>query len=267
MEIDFYFFSHNEKLPLGAVEKIIARDSKFGKVWYNSGNLPNGRFFMAKEALDRNHHKEIPRSEIKAVIFDLGGVLAGNEWPLIYQKLEEDLGVSQEKAREVIWSLFGKLSVGEISEPEFWHQFEVETESKLPEGYADMFWRQTYTDWSKDDKEVWEILEQIKTSGLKTALLSNIIDTHASANEMMGRLEKGGFDVVIWSSEVGLRKPDPRIYQLMLEKLGFSPQECIFIDDQEKNILAAQEIGIHGIHFQSAEQLNEELGNLGILSS
>lgn len=53
-----------------------------------------------------------------------------------------------------------------------------------------------------------------------------------------------GFSPLILSHQVGLSKPDPRIYELMLQQLGFSANECIFVDDMEKNLLPAKQMGI-----------------------
>jgi epoxide hydrolase-like predicted phosphatase len=65
------------------------------------------------------------------------------------------------------------------------------------------------------------------------------------------------FDVVIFSAEVRLAKPDPRIYQLMLDKLGVQAAEAIFIDDFQENIDAAQALGIHGVHFENSLQARQ----------
>jgi 2-haloacid dehalogenase len=67
------------------------------------------------------------------------------------------------------------------------------------------------------------------------------------------------FEYILVSGEVGLVKPDPAIYRLMLEKIGRPAEECLFIDDSLKNITAAQQLGFDVIHFQSPAQLENEL--------
>jgi putative hydrolase of the HAD superfamily len=69
----------------------------------------------------------------------------------------------------------------------------------------------------------------------------------------------GAFDHIIASCDVKLIKPDPRIYQLTLERLDCRPDEAVFIDDRPVNVVAAEELGIHGIMYQSREQ---SLGDL-----
>ncbi len=73
------------------------------------------------------------------------------------------------------------------------------------------------------------------------------------------------FDGAVVSGEVRLAKPDPRIYQLALERAGRTAQECVFIDDVEANVAAAAALGIDAIRFESAHQLAGELSRRGIL--
>jgi putative hydrolase of the HAD superfamily len=67
------------------------------------------------------------------------------------------------------------------------------------------------------------------------------------------------FELVVDSAFVGLRKPEPEIYALTLERLGLPAQACAFLDDLEVNVDAARAAGMHGIHFQDTEQAIREL--------
>jgi FMN phosphatase YigB (HAD superfamily) len=88
---------------------------------------------------------------------------------------------------------------------------------------------------------------------LKTALCSNFSDVlRQHINERWGIADL--FDVTVISSEVGLIKPEPGIYHLTLDKLGVQPGEAILVDDQEKNILGARAIGMHGIVFENTDE-------------
>jgi putative hydrolase of the HAD superfamily len=87
---------------------------------------------------------------------------------------------------------------------------------------------------------------QIRAAGYKTAMLTNI----SRDGERMWRTiipAEDLFDVVVDSSKVGLRKPDPRIYQLTCERLGVTPDRCVFIDDLSCNVDAGRELGMHVI--------------------
>ena len=91
-----------------------------------------------------------------------------------------------------------------------------------------------------------DAVRQVKEAGYKTALLTNI----SRDGEAMWRgliPVDDLFDIVIDSSKVGLRKPDPRIYELTCERLGVSPDRCMFIDDLACNVEAAAQLGMHTI--------------------
>ena len=63
-------------------------------------------------------------------------------------------------------------------------------------------------------------------------------------------------DGVLFSYEVKLVKPEPEIYQTLLEKYRLRPEECVFMDDNEKNVVAARKAGMYAIHFKNKEQLS-----------
>lgn len=67
------------------------------------------------------------------------------------------------------------------------------------------------------------------------------------------------FNPVLISYEIGASKPDPRAYQILLDRLKIAPDQCIFIDDRIENVEAACALGIHGILYQSPAQLKKEL--------
>ena len=75
------------------------------------------------------------------------------------------------------------------------------------------------------------------------------------------------FRGILVSGEVGLIKPDPRIFKLLIERFGIDPQHAVYFDDVEANIAAARPFGIHAIHFTTPARLREELVALGLLSS
>ena len=74
------------------------------------------------------------------------------------------------------------------------------------------------------------------------------------------------FDGIVTSGECGLRKPDPQIFEYLLDTYGLEPEECIFIDDKRSSIHAAEHLGITGIVFDDPERVRNELKILGVLS-
>ncbi|MEU8268513.1 HAD family phosphatase [Sphaerisporangium sp. NPDC049002] len=95
---------------------------------------------------------------------------------------------------------------------------------------------------------MYEMLRAARAAGLSTCLLSNSWGDHY--------LRDGWddyFDQVVISGEVGMRKPEPRIFHHALGLVGLRPQECVFIDDIEANIVAARSLGIVGLHHRDAD--------------
>jgi epoxide hydrolase-like predicted phosphatase len=92
----------------------------------------------------------------------------------------------------------------------------------------------------------------------KTALLSNAWDDLRLVIEQRWRIADA-FDEIFISAEVGLAKPDPRLYQLVLDRMNIEPGEAVFVDDFLENIEAAQAVGMRGIRFRSREQALEEV--------
>jgi putative hydrolase of the HAD superfamily len=89
-----------------------------------------------------------------------------------------------------------------------------------------------------------DLVKALRRAGLRTALLSNSWGNGDYPRHLFPEL----FDVVVISAEVGMRKPEERIFRHTAELLGLQPRECVFIDDVEANILAAQAIGLEAVH-------------------
>lgn len=98
------------------------------------------------------------------------------------------------------------------------------------------------------------LVRRAKAAGIQTALLSN-----SWGNTYPDHLFDGMFDVVVISGEVGMRKPEPEIFQYTLAKLDLPAATCVFVDDIRVNVDSAVQLGLVGIHHQSYEQTAQEL--------
>jgi putative hydrolase of the HAD superfamily len=112
----------------------------------------------------------------------------------------------------------------------------------------------------KTHVDVVDFANSLKEKGLKIGVLSNTIPGHINITRPMHVFD--GFDELIFSYEVGLEKPDPKIYQLALDRLGIKAEEAIFIDDKSMYVDAAKAVGINGIVFTNLNQLKSDLNNL-----
>lgn len=205
---------------------------------------------------------------IKAVIFDFGSVLVGNEWWVIYKKIAQELNISEEKVKEIKRPLLGKWGIGEIDEEKFWEEFEKQAGIKINRKFTKDLWFRTYRDNTKDINESWEILAELKAQKVDLALITNIIPPHVRANEETGRINKLkdlGFEVLVMSCKVGVCKPDPQIYKITLRELNLPAKACLFVDNILDNIEAVKKLGMKGIHFQTPEKLREDLTKIGLL--
>jgi len=151
------------------------------------------------------------------------------------------------------------VQTGKIDEKEMLRRFFSSVNMDLPEDYETLWTKKLKEKW-KINEEVIDIAKSLKKHGYKIVLLSNIEPSVADLGE-----KKGGFDCfspVILSFEVGMRKPDERIYKLTLDKIGLKGEECVFIDNAEKNLEPAKKLGIHTIHFKNAKQLRKDLSKV-----
>ena len=108
------------------------------------------------------------------------------------------------------------------------------------------------------------ILSELQAKQLRLFALSNwSAETFPFAQRRFEFLR--WFQGVLLSGEVGLVKPDPRIFQLLFEKYNIDPAEAVFVDDHARNVAAARELGMRAIHFTDAAVLREEFGRLELL--
>jgi putative hydrolase of the HAD superfamily len=107
-----------------------------------------------------------------------------------------------------------------------------------------------------DDRPLLTAVVRAKTHGLRTAVLSNAEGLEADTLQQELR---DHFDAVVLSGLVGFGKPDLRIYLLTAERLGLTPEQCVFVDDLPTNVQAAVRAGMVGIHHQDVDTTLDEL--------
>lgn len=204
-------------------------------------------------------------SPIRAIISDFGGVLTS---PLqeSFVDLMQDSGVSLEslgKAMATIAEREGsnplfELETGRMSEGAFFSALEDELSAShgspvTLDGFGARYFRRL----DPNDRMI-EYMHELRGRGYKMAICTNNIREWEAQWRAMLPVDKI-FDVVVDSAFVGSRKPEPRIYQITLERLGASADEALFIDDVEVNCDGARELGIDAIRFRSTEQAIGEI--------
>ncbi len=192
---------------------------------------------------------------IKATIWDFSRVILQPLMTDPHSFVAKELGIDPLKfAKYFNGEGNARLDLGEESETEFYKR--VIREQGLKMNTLQIFERYFF-DLFDINKELVDYIRQSRPQ-LKTAICSNFSGLLRSLLEKKWKIIDV-FDVLVISSEVKLLKPDPRIYQLTLKRLQVKPQEAIFIDDTEKNVVGAQALGIHGILFKDTQTTIREI--------
>ena len=183
---------------------------------------------------------------IKAVIFDMGGVLLRTVDPLPRINLAERFNTSKEELESVIFmSETSKLSeVGEISDKQHWEAVFQHFNQQIDD-YLLIY--NEYFSGDAIDKDLLSFAVSLKPEH-KVGLLSN---AWVNSRPLLGaRFDfLAAFDVSVFSYEVGCRKPDPQIFHEILKKMNVSAEESLFVDDFSANVDGAKAIGMQAIHF------------------
>lgn len=196
---------------------------------------------------------------IRAVIWDLGGVLLRTEDPAPRQALAERLGMTRSELETLVFAgpSGNRAQIGEITIDEHWENLRQELgfSSQEMEDFKAEFW--------KSDRVDTVLVDYIRSlrSSYKTGLLSNAFSNLRQVITGTWHFEDA-FDEMVISAEVGLVKPDARIYHLALERLGVAPFEAIFVDDFLHNIEGARAVGLYAVHFQNSPQARLDVENL-----
>lgn len=199
----------------------------------------------------------------KAFIFDYGEVLSYPPTQAEAERLAAFFGLSLE-ALPVLWEKNrGPYDRGDLSPEAYWSMLAQDAGAEILPGQLAEIRQLDVTMWSNVNCGMVDWAFQLRNSGMKLGLLSNMHpEMVAYARRQFSWIND--FDFVTFSADVQLIKPDPAIYEHVLRGLGVRADEAIFLDDREINVQAARALGINAIHFQSMAQLRSDLQSAGI---
>ena len=195
---------------------------------------------------------------IRAVLFDLGGVIVRTEYQAPRQHLAESLGMDYDDIDKIVFGggtngSAARATLGQISEDEHW--LNVMKILKQPASENERI-RAEFFAGDIIDRTLLDFLRSIRPK-YKTGLISNAWS--GLRNYILREKFDDAFEYMVISSEVGAAKPDPKIFQIALEQLQVRANEAVFVDDFMENIEACEKVGMKGIHFRDVESAMKQL--------
>ena len=199
---------------------------------------------------------------IKAIIFDAGGVLFNSKRSLFDAPIDYIVSITNQP-RDLVDKVYREVikdsEYKEVSQKELWERIMAKLniqvlfngQNPIVEGFKKF----------RRNEELFPIIRRLKIN-YKLAIVSNANAVEAATPQVAEMYRE--FDTVILSYKVGVRKPDPKIYQIAINRLQMASEEIIFVDNSQENFGEANKLGLKGILFKNVEQLKDELKHLGV---
>lgn len=187
----------------------------------------------------------------RGLLVDYGGVLTG---PVLdgFRQFEQEEGLPEGMVLEALVAAYREgrgdspiatFERGEISMREFEELLVTELASRGHDISPERLVPRLF-EGLRPAGPMWDVVAQVRAAGIPTGLLSNSWGTEHYPYDQLAEY----FDVQVISGEIGIRKPDPRIYRLAAERIGLPLEACAFVDDLDRNVEAASELGMFGVH-------------------
>jgi putative hydrolase of the HAD superfamily len=202
-----------------------------------------------------------PANQIKAVISDFGGVLTT---PLVqsFMAFQDRTGITGEalgKAMQAATETNGgsnplfEMERGEISEAVFLDRLTASLEPLLGHAPEMHSFKEIYFEALEPNPPMIELMRELKGAGYRMAMLTNNVREWEPWWRPMLPVDEI-FETVVDSGFVGCRKPESRIYSIVLERISLPAEFCLFVDDVKVNCEGAEKAGMTAVHFQDTEQ-------------
>ena len=198
---------------------------------------------------------------IKAIIFDVGGVIVRSGSRQGRTRWEKRLGLKEWESENIIFNseMNQKAERGEVSDESFWKW--AKSELQLSDAEYSEFIVDFWAD-NKVDQDLMALIRGLRPQ-YQTAVISNATDT--LRQDMKERYQiSDAFDLIVCSAEEHIVKPEPEIFLRTLARLKVKPEESLFVDDMEVNVDAARKLGMTAIRFTPAVDLASRLQNYGV---
>ena len=193
------------------------------------------------------------------LIFDMSGVVFSNGLKIAIDKISKSFDLDPKEIKFIFDSSFSDdYRIGKGKSEDFWEKAKKYLKVENIEEIKTIFF-EAYT----PQDNMFEFIKEIKIKGIKVGLLSN---SPEDRTEYLNNKHNfiGLFDFSMFSFEAHAVKPDKEIFERLIKKYNIDPKEVIYIDDKEKYLAPAKELGMKIIHFKDIDQLKRELKDLGI---
>jgi putative hydrolase of the HAD superfamily len=193
----------------------------------------------------------------RVVVFDYGEVISTAPGEADRRELVALAGSDPAEFWEVYWRHRGAFDQGAVTARAYWRAIERDLGSAWDAARIHRLWLADFRSWLTIDRGTLDVLIDLHRGGTRLALLSNAARDFASyyRHGMLGEF----FEQVFLSSELGVLKPHPEIFQMLLSGLAARPDEVVFIDNLEDNVRGAESLGITSHRFTGADNLRRYL--------
>lgn len=196
------------------------------------------------------------------IIFDYGEVLSQPQSPATKRHMEQLSGVGATEFWGAYWSLRRPYDRGQPA-TEYWQAVAAEVGTQWTPAQRQSLWAADVGGWLNLDPRGVELLDALAAHNTPLVLLSNAPRDLAATLRHSPAL--ASFHTLFFSGELGLAKPDPTIYDHVLQELSIPAEHALFVDDREENIAAADGRGIATHHFTGLDTLTYDLTTRGLL--
>lgn len=200
---------------------------------------------------------------IKALVFDFGNVVVTNDWNYTYPEKDREFtsyfGVTMQdfkKGWDAAWPL---MRVGDVSEDEFWRLFLTKSGvQNIDVSHAKKLWRK----YQSTLPGMIDLIIRLRNRYILVGCTDNgkeWVDYYKQTYYL-----DSYFDAIVCSADIKVHKPNPKIYEVAIQKAGVNPEEILFIDDSSKPLEGAKKAGMQTLRFANAIQLEEDLKKYNI---
>lgn len=201
---------------------------------------------------------------MRTVLFDMFGVVAMDQSPSVRETMVDHSGHAPSDFWSAYWAPRQDYDRGDLDGPAYWRAVGERLGSPFTPEQVERLIALDLESWSRVDEDSVALVRSLSDAGVPLGLLSNIPTELAARFEERHRRVLDLFPVLGLSCRIGHAKPEADAFHWCLERLGTSPEEVLFVDDNTANVAAARELGLHGHVFTSVPELRRVLKEGGL---